>query len=318
MAPTVTSSSPTEIERREAYDTLLNWKYCVLVCQDKSCRRPPIVVLSLCIAMVVVYCVAGEGNTPGPSAYALIYKPRDADQAEDWYRSLSAMFSHVSDQHIWMNFVMLLLLGTLFELTEGILHTLCVVWAAGNLGFALHGVYRENVMVRGMSGAVYGVMFAQISLLALNWAEMPFRWVRVAFILVLGGADVFTYLTTPDRGLSYEAHFFGALAGIAVALVLGKNVRLRKWEISMTWGGVVGYAVLVAISFAGGQTMPALLATAALPFLVGYALWLTPKAMRLQCCKKDAPEQQIKEIKEALEKIQEKKDADAEAAIQNL
>ncbi len=286
--PPATKTELTAKETKEALNTLRRNRYIVYVCAHPRCRRPPIVVLSLLAAMIIVYYAAGEYNVPGPSAMALIFRPRTADRSEDWYRSLSAMFSHVSDNHLWMNSIMLLLLGTLFELTEGILHTLTLIWGAGNLGFALHGVYKPQVMVRGMSGACYGIIFAQISLLALNWAEMPFRWIRVLFILVLGGADVISYVSGPDRGLSYEAHFFGALAGICVALVLGRNVRLRKWEISMTWAGCAGYCVLLVVAFIGDQLYPALLASAALPVLIGYAIYLTPRACRLQCCRPDA------------------------------
>jgi len=283
-----TTTQISEAEKQDAIETLSRYKYLIKVCADPRCRRPPIVTLSLLIGMISVYYVAGEYETPGPSAKALIYKPKTADQVGDWYRSLSAMFSHVSDNHLWMNSIMLLLLGTLFELTEGPVHTLCVVWGSGTLGFALHGVYRANAMVRGMSGACYGIIFAQISLLALNWAEMPFRWLRAVVILILAGADAYSYYTAPTRGLSYEAHFFGAIAGISVALVLGRNVRLRKWEISLTGAGVVGYVLLVIIAVSGEQTMPALLACAALPILIGYAIYLTPRACRLDCCKPDA------------------------------
>lgn len=249
------------------------------VLRDQSAKRPPVVVLGLLIAMITVFYVAGEQNRPGRTAMDMIYIPSSADKTAAWYRSLSAMFSHVSTTHLWMNAAMLLFLGSLFEFTEGVLHTLAVVWGAGNLGFALHGTYKPLVMVRGMSGAIYGIIFAQISLLALNWAEMPLRWLRVILILLLAGADAVTYFTTDTRGTSYEAHLFGALAGISVALVMGRNVRFHHWELTFTWGGVVGFAALIAVAFATAQTWPAILSSAELPFLIGYAAWLTRRVV---------------------------------------
>ena len=35
----------------------------------------------------------------------------------EWYRALSALFSHTSDAHLWSNMTMLVLTGVLFEFT---------------------------------------------------------------------------------------------------------------------------------------------------------------------------------------------------------
>ena len=316
----MSATTLTDAEKEDVQVVLRDCKYWLAVCRGPQARRPCVITLALLGVMIGVYYVAGEGSTPGDSAKALIYRP-GPDQ--DWYRSLSAMFSHVNDEHLWMNSIMLFLLGGLFELTEGIVHTGCCVWAGGTLGFALHGVHSPNTLVRGMSGAIYAIMFAQVSLLALNWKEMPGRWGRLFIIGVLGGVDIVGFMLWRSERTSYAAHCFGALAGICVALVLGKNVRLRKWEISMTWAGCGGYAALVATALIGEQTSAGLLAGALLPVLVGYALWLTPHAMRLECCKPDhemAPgmaNQQVS-IAGVEEGVNSKQVRDMEKALQTM
>ena len=289
-------------DKAEMITLMRDCKYWFVICKEKKFRRPPLITASLLTAMFTVYYVADEGNKPGDSARALIYIP---GPDHEWYRSLSAMFSHVNDNHLVMNAIMLFLLGSLFEFTEGIVKTACCTWGGGTLGFALHGAMKPNTMVRGMSGAIYGIMFAQISLLALNWVEMGARWARALIIAILLGVDIVTYLNWKTPGVSYEAHCFGALAGICVALVLGRNLRLRKWEITMTWGGVLGYVALVVAAFAGNQLSAALLASALIPILVGYAIYLTAKAWHLECCKPDSEMENKDDLTLQLERMEE-------------
>ena len=91
----------------------------------------------------------------------------------------------------------------------------------------------------------------------------------------------------------------------------------------MTWAGCGGYAALVATALIGEQTSAGLLAGALLPVLVGYALWLTPHAMRLECCKPDhemAPgmaNQQVS-IAGVEEGVNSKQVRDMEKALQTM
>uniref|UniRef100_A0A7S0NYJ8 Peptidase S54 rhomboid domain-containing protein n=1 Tax=Calcidiscus leptoporus TaxID=127549 RepID=A0A7S0NYJ8_9EUKA len=128
------------------------------------------------------------------------------------------------------------------------------------LSAALHGVIYPESRVRGTSGAIYAVMFSQLSLLALNWREMPARWLRLIVILVLIAADVSIFWIWRDASISYAGHLFGAVTGVCVALVLGRNVSLERFEILLTWLGFVGYAALVTAAYVGAQTKAATLA----------------------------------------------------------
>ena len=125
-------------------------------------RRPPLSTLATITAMIIVHF------TVGPFSPWMSYTPDGP-----WYCVISAMFSHVSDSHLWMNVLMLGFLGTFLEFTEGSRHVASVIAGGGFLGAASHGAFRPWIRVRGTSGAVYAVMASQLSLLSLNWHEVP-------------------------------------------------------------------------------------------------------------------------------------------------
>ena len=231
-------------------------------------RRPPLVTISYLVTCIAVfYLVPGHGLAydPGPDG--------------PWYGALAAMCSHVNEEHLWTNGVMLILLGWFLEFTEGFRHTASVIYGGGLLGAALHGALKPDRRVRGASGAIYGVMWSQLSLLALNWKEMPLRWARLIVCITLLVFDVAVYWFERRANLSYESHLFGAAAGVCVALVLGKNVKLRRRELTFIWAGVGGYAALVTVGYVQMQFAASLLASALLPVLVLRAAVTTRRAL---------------------------------------
>ena len=82
---------------------------------------------------------------------------------------------------------------------------------------------------------------------------------------------------------------FGALAGVCIALVFGKNVRLRRHDLVVIWSGVCGYAALVAAGFAAEQVSAAALAAVLLPALVGRAALHTRHALVLKRTQSQRP-----------------------------
>jgi membrane associated rhomboid family serine protease len=152
--------------------------YWHFVLENPRARRPPMVTLSfLTVCFVVYFNVPGHGSPyqPGP--------------AGAWNGPLISMVSHLNEEHLYSNSFMLILLGWFLEFTEGFRHTAAVIYGGGCLGSAMHGVFKPSKRVRGASGAIYGVMWSQLSLLALNWKEMPARWVRLILCMLLLGFD---------------------------------------------------------------------------------------------------------------------------------
>ena len=155
----------------------------------------------------------------------------------------------------------------------------CVGWGSGLLGSALHGAIKPGRNVRGASGAIYGVMAAQLGLLLNNWTEMPARWVRLFICVLMTGCDVGIWWFDRRKGLSYESHLFGALAGVCVAAVLGKNVRLRRHELLFIWSGFGGYVSMVVAGIICEQYFAASLASVIIPVLLFRAGYETRKAL---------------------------------------
>ena len=248
------------------------------------CRktRPPVITLLTIAVCVIVFYLSHEGS------YVLCASDRQlcVDQSSmqyipgaghEWYRSLSATFAHVSEQHLVMNIAMLLVIGSFFEVTEGIVHMLCVMWGASTIGFAFHGIFNLNP-VRGASAAIYGVLFAQASLLVLNWDEMPWRRLRLFLLVTLAAVDIGVFWMDKAELVSYEAHGFGAAAGVSIALVLGRNVRLHAWEARISWAATLQYMMLSASILVGGQLEAGLLAFVVAPVLIVYCVILTIRA----------------------------------------
>ena len=164
------------------------------VCANPRASRPPLVTLAYAVACIVVFYADDRGEW---------YR---AGERSPWYGSLYAMVSHVNEEHLWQNVFMLTLLGWFLEATEGARHVASVAYAGGLLGAAYHGIARPHVIVKGASGAIYAIMWSQLSLLALNWFEMPKRWLRLALIVLLFSCDAGIYWCERRPNLSNESH----------------------------------------------------------------------------------------------------------------
>ena len=239
-------------------------------------RRPPVVTLvffALCFAFY--YGGGGEGSE-WIAGYAYVPLERGAERV--WYTPVTSIFMHLNLAHLLSNALVLVWAGVLLEVTEGSLHMWNVCIGAGTLGCGYHGVYADS-RVRGASGAIYGVLWSQIGLLALNWSDMPGRWVRLLIALGLFAAELTLYIAWHDERIAYQAHLFGSLAGIFISLVSGKNVVLYRWELLLNVGGIIGYVGLVAGVCAGAQWAAAGWAALIVPLLL-FDTWRNARRLK--------------------------------------
>lgn len=231
-------------------------------------RTPPLFTVIFVGACIGLYYYDEDAvSTTGAS---LSYVPGDRADLSYWYTPVTAILMHLSDAHLLSNMVVLLTSGLLLEVTEGSVHLMLVSLASGVIGAGYHGLY-SSARVRGASGAIYGILWSQISLLLLNFAEMPGRWLRTLVALVLLGAEMATYQLQHDDRVSYQAHLFGALAGTFVSLISGRNVVFWRWEILLNVVGAIGYVGLLVPIVYSGQWSCVIWASAITPLLV-YAM----------------------------------------------
>ena len=142
--------------------------------------RGPFAVLALCLALVLLHYVS-EQSFKDDNLY--IAHPRNANV---WYTPFTANLIHVDKTHLWTNVIMFAVAGWMLELTEGHLQVFEICIGSGVTAVAFHGVWAASGNgVCGFSGAVYGVVWSQLALLALNWKEMPGRWLRTLLLFFL-------------------------------------------------------------------------------------------------------------------------------------
>jgi len=248
----------------------LKRNYCFKI-RAKAAHKPcfPFATAAALVVCTLVFYLHPDGG--------ISYDPSNGE----WYSAFVAMFSHSSDEHLWINMTMLAVLGWMLEITEGPAHVLCVMYGGGLVGSALHGATRPEVRVRGFSGVAYAIMCSQISLLALNWSEMPLRYVRLFVCFVHLTAEIAIYNLAYVSGTSYASHLFGAIGGVCVSLCFGHNVRLRRWEFSLVWLGVCGYVALLVVGFVGEQYAASALGAVLVPALVVRAGMITHRSCKL-------------------------------------
>ena len=261
-------------------------------------RRPPAVTI-VYFALCVFFYYFGEREWNDNNAFVPARYP-DPPELADWYKPLSSMFMHLSETHLWSNVIMLFICGVLLEVTEGSLHVAHVVIGSGVLGAGFHGVF-SDARVRGASGAIYGVLWSQISLLALNWREMPGRWLRLLSALVLFGIELFIYHTQHDERVSYQSHIFGALAGVFICLVSGRNVVFLNFELGFNLLGVLGYAGLVTTVAIFGELWCAAWAALVLPMLL-FDTW-----RHLRRAQRGEVSQKVKEARERRQRLEQQR-----------
>ena len=244
--------------------------YWTSVLENPRSRRPPLVTLSVLIAIISVHFATDHGKK------SIGYTP-DAP----WYSVLGALFSHVSDSHLLTNAVMLLFVGAFLEFTEGFRHVASVVLGSAMLGSAMHGALLPRVRVRGASGALYGLMASQLSLLVINFSAFsaPERWVRIIICVSVLSAEVLTSQLDHNPGLSYYSHLGGAVTGVCISLCFAKIARLRRRDVALLWVGAAGYAALVGLAFGFGQFAAASFASCLGPFLILRAALTTHRAL---------------------------------------
>lgn len=195
-------------------------------------------ILALILLNLAAYL--GElmaGATEDPEALARLgamWPPAVLEDGE-WWRLAIAMFLHFGEAHLVLNMVALAAIGIWVEQMLGHWRTLLVYLAAG-LG-STAGVLLlmqlawigEGVLV-GASGAIFGLVGAQLVLLAQGWRRLRSRVARqrLANLVIIILLQVAFDLSTPE--VSFAAHALGLATGLAAAALLipgGGRARRR-------------------------------------------------------------------------------------------
>ncbi|MEG3768248.1 rhomboid family intramembrane serine protease [Alteromonas sp. 14N.309.X.WAT.G.H12] len=144
---------------------------------------------------------------------------------------VSAPLVHGSYEHLFNNTLPLIILGGAlgYGYPKTRLKALGFAWLGSGIGVWLWG--RPSVHL-GASGVAHGLFFYLFVIAVMRRDARSVGLMMIAFFLY--GGMVMTIFPR-DPQISYEAHFFGAMGGIAAALLFGKQepkpeIKKYSWE----------------------------------------------------------------------------------------
>jgi membrane associated rhomboid family serine protease len=192
--------------------------------------RPPRATVALLGAIGLMFALQmlwGPGQGAGRAeeyfyiAMGALYEPLIVDG--QWYRMISVGFLHGGLMHVGMNSFVLYLLGSQMERVLGSVRFI-VLYTAALLGGSFASTYFGHGFSVGASGAVWGLLGAQVALaygrppvLPKSVAESMKPLAKTNILINVGISFV--------PGIDAAAHFGGGLAG---GLLLASGLLYRK------------------------------------------------------------------------------------------
>lgn len=190
----------------------------------------------LIIAATVLISLSGFNNRD--FANKAIFSPYQIQESNEWYRFITSGFLHADFLHLAVNMYVLYMFGDILEQsfqalfgTFGpLLYLLLYLLAIPLSSITTYLKHRHNPMYRslGASGAVSAVLFAYILIFPTSTLSLLFLPIQFPAVLLGVGYLIYSYVMGKRGGdnINHEAHFYGALFGIAFTLVLEPRLAL--------------------------------------------------------------------------------------------
>ncbi|ALC42852.1 stet [Drosophila busckii] len=233
-----------------------------------TCCPPPLFIILVTIIELGFFVyhtlVAGEAAPSGPipTDSMFIYRP---DKRYEIWRFVLYMVLHAGWFHLGFNVVIQLLFGLPLEMVHGSTRIACIYFSgvlAGSLGTS---IFDPEVYLVGASGGVYALLAAHLANVLLNYHQMRYGVVRLAFILIFASFDfgfaIYARYAGEDAlpghvgassaAVSYVAHLAGAVAGLTIGLLVLKNFEQKLHEQLLWWIalGIYTACVVFAVAF---------------------------------------------------------------------
>ncbi|VDM76014.1 unnamed protein product, partial [Strongylus vulgaris] len=214
---------------------------------EYTCCPPPLFVLLISIVELFVFFYYYWTEPPKPNedifsfcsgcvvnhhVGPLMFSPKMKTQL---WRFITYAFLHAGLLHLLGNMVVQILIGVPLEVVHkpwriGPLYVMAVL--SGSL---LQYTLDPKVYVVGASAGVYALLTAHLANVVINWAEMPFRWVRLTLITIflifdIGTAIIRRFASDECDTVSHSAHIAGGITGFCFGVVILYNVVERPWE----------------------------------------------------------------------------------------
>lgn len=143
---------------------------------------------------------------------------------------LAGPLIHGSWSHLFANTLPIIILGTalLYGYPKSAKTVLATVYLGSGLGVWL---FARDAYHIGASGLTFGVMFFLFVVGALRWDKRAIALSMIVFFLY--GSMIWGIFPL-EPGISFESHFFGAVIGVVMAIVL-KNRDPAPVEQTYSW-----------------------------------------------------------------------------------
>lgn len=193
-------------------------------CFDRWLIFIPLFTIAISIAQVV--CFYAIQPSSGYKLGLLVPCPPN-----QWYRTLTNMFAHIDNTHLWTNVGSTLLLGSIIEVRNGFIRIAPIWYLSAFVGTTFQSLISSRpVRILGSSGGVYALLGALLSELGMNWKEIRYRWLYLSLFVLIFTLEIVLGSLDPQPNIAYGAHFFGAFYGFTIGLCLIKNWRWRRHE----------------------------------------------------------------------------------------
>jgi rhomboid protease GluP len=160
--------------------------------------------------------------------------------AGQYWRLLTAMFLHIGLAHLGFNMYALFILGRDLERFYGSLRFSAIYFISGLAGNVLYYVAGPNIISAGASGAIFGLIGAEVAFLVSNRGLFRSfrrqRLLNLAFLIVINLALGFR----SGSGINNLAHMGGLVTGLILGFALTPRHRVA-WE----WGASGATARLI-------------------------------------------------------------------------
>ena len=102
-------------------------------------------------------------------------------------------------------------------------------------------VFDRDALLVGCSGGVYALIYAHLSNVIMNWAEMRYAILRIVGLTIFTIGDTanamyYRYNYQPGQPkISFTGHIAGSIGGFLMGVLVLRNLRLTRWEGIVWW-----------------------------------------------------------------------------------
>ncbi len=200
--------------------------------------------MSITLIIIIVTVLVSMAALNNQQLFSnLLFQPFVMHESKDWFRFISHGFVHGSVMHLLVNMYVLWMFGTAVEDAYGALTgrdpalPYLILYLGGIILSSLPGYFKHrhdpNYRAVGASGATSAVVFSFILLhpdtkLMLIFLPIPMAaWIFGGLYLVYEW-----YMSKKGQGnIAHDAHYFGALYGIAFTAILGPHVVSHFFDV---------------------------------------------------------------------------------------